>query len=86
MDNARKHREFMCRVSFKPRRGLTFTTTGASSAATVELTLAAVCRDRPGIVVLEDRAQVPAVLEGDVPWPYTREVSLPPGITHCACG
>ena len=64
------------------RGNLTFTTTGTSSAATVELTLAAVCRDRPGIVVLEDRAQVPAVPEGEVPWPYTREVSLPPGVSQ----
>ena len=65
------------------RGSLAFTTTGASSTATVELTLAAVSRDRPGIVVLEDRALIAAAPEGQAaPWPYTREVSVPPGVTQ----
>ena len=63
--------------------GLQFTTTGASRAAWVELTLASVSRERPKVFVLEDKAEILAAPDGaKEPWSFTRELSVPVGVTQ----
>jgi hypothetical protein len=63
--------------------GLEFKTTDASRAAWVELTLASVSRERPKVLVIEDKAEILAAPDGGTaPWSFTRELSVPVGVTQ----
>ena len=63
--------------------GLEFKTTGASRSAWLELTLASVSRERPKILVIEDKAEILASPDGGTaPWSFNRELSVPLGVTQ----